>query len=147
MKSLFEPQAYSEICDRLSRLEAGSKPLWGRMTAGQMVWHCQIPLKVAIENRDKDVRSNPLIRWLFKKSLYNDRPWRKNLPTAPAAKAVEPKDFETEAPKLLELVQQFHALSDRSHWNPHPLFGAFTHQQWGQLEYKHLDHHLKQFGV
>ncbi|MGB5666410.1 MAG: DUF1569 domain-containing protein, partial [Maribacter sp.] len=32
-------------------------------------------------------------------------------------------------------------------WNLHPLFGEFTVEQWGQMEFKHLDHHLKQFGV
>ncbi|WP_088341518.1 DUF1569 domain-containing protein [Robiginitalea sediminis] len=147
MKNLFEPTACEEILQRLEKLDAGSQPQWGRMTAGQMVWHCQIPLKVAIENRDGDVRGNPLVRWFFKKSLYNERPWRKNLPTAPIAKAVEPKDFDTEYPKLVELVKEFHGLNHRSHWNPHPLFGSFTHDQWGQLEYKHLDHHLRQFGV
>lgn len=147
MKSLFEKDAYAEICQRLEQLGPDSTPQWGRMTAGQMVWHCQIPLKVAIENRDGDVRGNPLVRWLFKKSLYNDRPWRKNLPTARVAKAMEPKDFTAEYPKLRALVDDFHALSDRNQWNPHPLFGSFTHQQWGRLEYKHLDHHLRQFGV
>ena len=146
MKSLFEAQAYQEILDRLNKLEADSTPLWGKMTVGQMVWHCQIPLKVAIANKEGETKLNPLLRWLFKKSLYNDRPWRKNLPTSPLARAVEPRDFDVELPVLKGLVRDFHELKSREQWNQHPLFGSFTPQQWGQLQYKHLDHHLRQFG-
>jgi len=146
MKSLFETTAYQEIMDRLNTLDAHSTPLWGKMTVGQMVWHCQIPLKVAIANKEAEAKWHPLMRWLFKKSLYNDRPWRKNLPTSPFAKAVEPKDFEEELPVLQGLVRDFYELKTRQQWNQHPLFGSFSPQQWGQLQYKHLDHHLRQFG-
>ena len=84
---------------------------------------------------------------LFRKSMYSDRPWRKNLPTAPFAKAREPKQVSEELPILKQMVREFHALKDREHWNPHPIFGEFTREQWGQMQYKHLDHHLTQFGV
>ncbi|MBC2839601.1 DUF1569 domain-containing protein [Robiginitalea sp. SC105] len=146
MKSLFEPEAYREIRHRLNSLNKDDKPLWGRMDAGQMVWHCQFPLKVAIKNKDLKLKSNPFLVWFFKKSLYNDRPWRKSLPTAPQARAIEPKDFETEYPVLLDLVDACHELKSRETWNPHPMFGKLTPQQWGQMQYKHLDHHLRQFG-
>ena len=46
-----------------------------------------------------------------------------------------------------ELIESFYNLKDRNEWNPHPMFGKFTKQQWGQMQYKHLDHHLRQFGV
>ena len=147
MKSLFDAGAYQEILDRLGTLDEHATPLWGKMTVGQMVWHCQVPLKVAITNRETEVKWNPLLQWLFKKSLYNERPWRKNLPTSPLARAGEPKDFQTELPVLLGLVHEFHRLKQREQWNAHPLFGSFSPLQWGQLQYKHLDHHLRQFGA
>ena len=147
MKSIFDETSYQELLNRISNLRPDSIPLWGKMSVGQMVWHCQIPLKVAIENKQHNKTGNLLIRWFFKKSLYNDKPWRKNLPTSPLAKAREPKDFTREREKLLEMIHQMHALDSREYWNPHPIFGRFTHQQWGQLQYKHLDHHLNQFGV
>ncbi len=145
MKSLFEEATYEEVLGRLLNLKEDAKPLWGRMSAGQMVWHCQIPLRLAIENKATESRSNPLIRWLFKRSLYSEKPWRKNLPTPPRFKATEPKDFSEEFPKLLAEVETFHELKSRDSWNPHPVFGTFTKQQWGQMQYKHLDHHLRQF--
>ena len=146
MKSLFDVPSYQEILDRLGQLDPHAEPLWGKMSVGQMVWHCQVPLKVAIVNKQTQVKWNPLLQWLFKKSLYNERPWRKHLPTSPLARAVEPKDFHVEFPVLLNLVHEFHALKQREQWNAHPLFGSFSPQQWGQLQYKHLDHHLRQFG-
>jgi hypothetical protein len=146
MKSLFDKAAYNEVCERLDKLSEDSSPLWGRMTAGQMVWHCQFPLKLAIKNKKTEQNPNPLLRWFFKRSLYSDKPWRKNLPTVRQAKAVEPKDFAEEYPKLLQLIEEVHNLRERENWNPHPMFGTFTKQQWGQMQYKHLDHHLRQFG-
>jgi hypothetical protein len=147
MKSLFETEAYQEILARIDRLGETSERQWGKMTVGQMVWHCQIPLKLGIKNKMPRKKGNPFIRWFFKKSLYNDRPWRKNLPTPSVARAKEEKDFKSEKDLLREMVTEFHLLKDRKEWNPHPIFGTFTPQQWGQLEYKHLDHHLRQFGV
>jgi len=29
----------------------------------------------------------------------------------------------------------------------HPFFGKMTSQQWSKAMYKHIDHHLQQFGV
>ncbi|MBT8291153.1 MAG: DUF1569 domain-containing protein [Muriicola sp.] len=147
MKSLFESEAYGEILSRLDQLKASDSGLWGKMTVGQMVWHCQVPLKVAVSNKPNSKKGNLLVRWFFKKSLYNDRPWRKNLPTSPFAKTTEAKDFTTEREKLRALITEFHQLNNRKTWSPHPLFGRLTHEQWGMMQYKHLDHHLRQFGV
>ncbi|UCD61331.1 MAG: DinB family protein [Flavobacteriaceae bacterium] len=147
MKSIFEEATYKEVIERFNRLSPESVGLWGKMSVGQMLWHCQVFVKAAVKNKKYDKRGNPIIRWFFKKSMYNDKPWRKNLPTTPFARAKEEKDFEAEHKKLLELVKELYSLRARKTWNAHPIFGDFTPEQWGQLEYKHLDHHLRQFGV
>ncbi len=147
MKSLFEQAHYEEILSRIDNLKESNVGEWGKMNVGQMVWHCQVPLKVAIKNKPTKKTGNILIKWFFKKSLYNEKPWRKNLPTSSFARATEEKDFEKERVILRKLVSDFYQLKDRTEWNPHPLFGVFTHDQWGAMQYKHLDHHLRQFGV
>ena len=73
MKSIFDVETYQEVVSRIDNLHEGSKRNWGRMSVGQMVWHCQIPLKVAIENKKSTGKTNPFIQWFFKKSLYNDK--------------------------------------------------------------------------
>jgi hypothetical protein len=147
MNSIFNDNAYNELIARLDVLNENSTKKWGKMTIGQMVWHCQLPLKIALENKKPKKRGSILAQIFFKKAMYNDKPWRKNLPTAPKLKAKEPKHFKEEIVELRRLVHQVHLLKDRKIWHPHPLFGTFTHEQWGQMQYKHLDHHFTQFGV
>lgn len=148
MKSIFDTEAYEELMARANKLTPDSPRGWGKMSAAQMAWHCQYPLQLAVTNKKTKVNGKFfLARWFFKKSLYNDKPWRKNLPTAPQLVAREEKDFTTEIEKLKALITDCHEVKTRETWNPHPFFGTFTKDQWGQLEYKHLDHHFKQFGV
>lgn len=147
MKSLLSEDGYTEIKARLEKLTENSERQWGKMSVGQMTWHCQYPLKLAIENRENNSKGNWFVKTFFKKSLYNDKSWRKNLPTAPQLKAKEPKAFQAEYDKLKTMVDQFAKLNSRENWYPHPAFGEFTKEQWGKMQYKHLDHHLRQFGI
>ena len=117
------------------------------MSVGQMLNHCQGPLNIILEKEDYRLKPNFLAKLFFKKMLYNDTPFRKNLPTAKFLKESEPKDFSTEKKKLTTLLEEFESQSNREEWKPHPGFGYFTKQQWGQMQYKHLDHHFRQFGV
>ena len=147
MKSIFEESAYNEIKSRLGNLNGNAEANWGKMNVGQMVWHCQGPLNIILEKDDYGMKPSWLAKVFFKKSLYNDKPWKKGLPTAKFLKTRDDKDFNSEKAKLEALLDETYAHKDKSEWNPHPAFGYFTAQQWGQMQYKHLDHHLKQFGV
>jgi hypothetical protein len=84
---------------------------------------------------------------IFKKSMYSDKLWKKNMPTPKRFRMVESYDFSNEKQKLSDLIDAFHARKNDDHWQPHPMFGDFTKEQWGQMQYKHLDHHFRQFGV
>lgn len=146
MKSLFEEETYQEILSRIDAINEKSERQWGKMTAGQMLWHCQFPVKIGVENEHKG-NGSLFVRLFFKKSMYNDKAWRKNLPTSPALKTKEAKSLTSEKAKLKQLVNEFYECRSRKTWNPHPLFGKLAHDQWGKMQYKHLDHHLTQFGV
>lgn len=147
MNSLLTEEGYTEIKERMSHLNENSARLWGKMSVAQMCWHCQYPLKLGVENRPNTSKGNWFITVFFKKSIYNDKPWRKGLPTAPQLRAKEAKNFDDEYGKLQTLIDDFYTIKDREEWYPHPTFGSFTKEQWGQMEYKHLDHHLRQFGL
>ncbi|MDC6385974.1 DUF1569 domain-containing protein [Flagellimonas taeanensis] len=150
MKSLFNTEVHTEILARTNQLTESSHGLWGKMTVGQMLCHCQFPLKIALGDHGNFKKVNPLMKLLmksFKKSMYDDKPWRHNLPTAKDLKVADDKDFSTEKKKLIKLIEDFHQQKDKKVWDPHPVFGSFTYDQWGQMQYKHLDHHLRQFGV
>ena len=147
MKSLFDPNAYDEIRNRLDQLDESSNREWGKMTTGQMLAHCQSPLHIILGKNDYGLKPNWLIKTFFKKSMYNDKPWLKNLPTVPGMKQTQPKNFNEEKAKLEGLLEELNKQRDREEWQPHPTFGKLTKDQWGQMQYKHLDHHLRQFGV
>ncbi len=147
MKSLFETDALTEIRTRLQTLSETSEKQWGKMSAGQMVHHCQIPLNVILEKEDYNLKPNWFAKTFFKKAMYSDKPWRKNLPTMKQFKETTTKDLTTEKQKLQELLDEFEKQRERTDWKPHPSFGALTKEQWGKMQYKHLDHHFRQFNA
>lgn len=147
MKSFFENGVYDEITSRINTLNETSSAKWGKMNVGQMLHHCQIPINVILEKEDYNLKPNWLVNLLFKKSMYSDKPWRKNMPTAKGFAITDAKKFETEKNALINLVTELNKHRDRENWQKHPAFGELTKAQWGKMQYKHLDHHLKQFGA
>ncbi len=147
MKSLFDESTKSEVESRIYKLSNASSPAWGKMDVSQMVHHCQFPLKIALKKEHPAMKPSWLAKLFFKKAMYNDKPWKRNLPTHPKLKVVDSKVFEEEKQRLLELINEFSDKRTVSEWDPHPMFGKFTKDQWGKMQYKHLDHHLQQFNV
>ncbi len=147
MKNLFTDEGFDEIQNRLETLTEQSSRQWGKMTPGQMAHHCQLPFNVMLEKVDYGLKPNFLVNLLFKKSMYSDKLWRKNMPTVPSFKETEQRDLNTEKANLNELLVEFGSQRERSDWKPHPAFGEMTKEQWGKMQYKHLDHHFRQFGV
>ncbi len=148
MKSIFDKAVYGELLSRIDNLQPTSERKWGVMLPAQMLNHCTHPLAVGL-GREVLKKPNLIMRILlrnFKKSLYNDTPWKRNLPTVRQYKVTSEKDFYEEKKALLELVNDFHNTQNFGQLAAHPAFGHFTLEQWGQLQYKHLDHHLSQFG-
>ncbi|MFT5236674.1 MAG: hypothetical protein ACI9M9_000261 [Flavobacteriaceae bacterium] len=145
MKSLLDENTCNEVLDRLYKSNEKMKASWGKMNISKMLSHCQLPLKIALKSEPIKSSFNPIMR-LFKKSLYSDRPWRKNLPTAKELIITEEKNFKKEKEALECMIVAFQGKKSDTEWNPHPIFGKFTPEQWGKMQYKHLDHHFRQFG-
>lgn len=149
MKSLFDKPAYEEIVNRLENLNPDSQRQWGKMDVAQMLAHLQQAFKVPLSERPMPrMFLGRLIGVFIKSKLYNDSPWSKGLPTAPEFIIKDTRNFEKEKQQLTELVSRFYKLGPDKVGNfPHPFFGSFSKEQWGKSMYKHLDHHLRQFGV
>ena len=148
MENIFVKEDNRELLQRLEKLTPKSRPLWGKMNVCQMVSHCQKPLDVA-DGSLKLKRS--FLGMLFGKMAKNNflkNKIRKNLPTHPSFKVEDTPDFETEWGTLISLVKKFGEKGPEViATKKHPLFGEMTEEEWGVLQYKHLDHHLKQFDV
>ncbi|MGB5819258.1 MAG: DUF1569 domain-containing protein [Saonia sp.] len=149
MKSIFDETTYHELLERIATIDESTGRQWGKMDAGQMFYHCQFPLSLALGKYQmkKPNLLMGLVMKSFKTSMYNDKPWKQSLPTYKPFKVVDPKDVQIEKAKLIQLIHDFHQEKNRDIWKPHPAFGNLTPEQWGQMQYKHLDHHLRQFGA
>ena len=149
MKSLFDRAAYDEINQRLNKLSATSTSQWGKMNVAQMLAHCKGPFHVPLsERRIPRTFMGRLLGWMLKSKLYDETPWKQNLPTSPGFVVKDERSFEKEKKELQSLLFKFHHAGPGGiNKHPHPFFGKFTEEQWGKSMYKHLDHHLKQFGA
>lgn len=149
MPSLYNSLDNTLIRERILSLAPESKPLWGKMNVVQMFVHCRKPLQYAVgELKAERKFLYKLIGGIAKKLLVNDKPFRKNMPTDASLIITTHEGYTYEQTVLLQLVQRFSdegekIVSDR----PHPLFGAMTSEEWSILQWKHLDHHLRQFGA
>ena len=149
MKNLFETGAANEILNRINNLQPGMKPLWGKMNVSQMLAHCHAPLHVALG--DKQLKRR-LIGILFgavaKKQILKPGDLKKNLPTDPSFLVKGEINFAESKSELQSLIRRFNTSGAQSIANKtHPFFGKMSSEEWGLLQWKHLDHHLRQFGV
>jgi len=145
VKSLFDPTVKQEIISRINRLTPATQHLWGKMDVAQMLTHVQRPIQFAYGHHE--IKGNLFMKIfgpLFKKILYNEKPYRRSLPTDKSYVVKDRHEFEREKQTLLELIDRFTEENIvREH---HPVFGHLSKQQWALASWKHLDHHLKQFG-
>jgi hypothetical protein len=147
IKDLFDPSVKQEIIARINSLTPQSERKWGKMDVAQMLAHLQVPMGVALGTHT--VKGNWLMKLilpLFKKVLYDEKPWKQGLPTDKTFIMTGlSKDLAQEKTNLLGMVNRF---TDTNMINgKHPVFGKLTKEQWSRATWKHIDHHLRQFGV
>lgn len=150
MKSLFIRSDNQEMIDRLNSLTPSSQAQWGKMNVSQMFTHCQAPLNLAFGNvKAKESVLGKLFGSIIKKMIVdNDKPFKKNLPTDASFVIVDMREFEKEKNALILLIQQFTSTKPEGFSKDrHPIFGKLDHKDWDKLTWKHLDHHLRQFGA
>jgi pimeloyl-ACP methyl ester carboxylesterase len=150
MKNLYEPARVAELKDRMAHLGPDSRREWGKMNAPQMLAHCSTAMEWAVgETRPPRMFIGRIIGTLIKnKVVGDDAPIRKNSPTAPTLVITGERDLTKEHQRLQGLLDRFAAAGAAGcTTHPHSFFGRLTPEQWAILMYKHIDHHLRQFGV
>ena len=150
MKNLFEAARVEEVKERILRLRPDSERLWGRMSAAQAVAHCSAGVELALGDRlpPQMLLGRILGRMLKPKVLGNDEPMRRNSPTVKGLVVQDERDLGKEQERLRGLIDRFAAGGPTGCTkHPHSFFGRLTPEEWAILMYKHLDHHLRQFGV
>jgi hypothetical protein len=149
MKNLFQPEAVGEVISRIDKLQPSAERQWGKMDVAQMMAHCSAGLDLASGRLVRPrLFIGRLIGSLIRPIYSNEKPMSKNSPTDKSLVISDPRDFNREQEQLKARVRQFHQGGEaQCTKHPHPFFGALTPQEWATGMYKHLDHHLRQFGV
>lgn len=151
MKNLFDGATANEVKTRLGKLGPQTERQWGKMTAPQMLAHCSTSMQWAVGELVPDKLALParLMGKLIKPLVFrNDDPMRKNTPTAKSLIVTDQPDLDRERQRLSGLIDRFATGGAAACTNhPHSFFGKITPEEWAILMYKHLDHHLRQFGA
>ena len=149
MSSLFVHADREEILGRLEKFQRDAARQWGKMSSSQALAHCSVALEAATGDKP---RKQALIGKIFapfvRKGLLGDRPMPRNSPTDPAFVVTDERDFAAERERLTALIDRFCELGpSNAGAQTHSFFGRLTGEEWGRVMYKHIDHHLRQFGA
>jgi hypothetical protein len=149
MKTLFQPDAIAELIFRIDNLQPASVRQWGKMDVAQMMAHCSATLDMASGRMNLPrIFIGRLLGPFVKPIFTNEKPFSKNSPTDKKLVISDARDFAREQEQLKAKLRQFHeGGEERCTRHPHPFFGPLTPQDWSRGMYKHIDHHLRQFGV
>ena len=150
MKNVFSLEVKEELINRINQLSEKSVAQWGSMEAGQMLAHCCVPYEMVYTSIHP--KPNAFVRLMLKtfvkKTVVGDKPYPKNSKTAPQFLITEKKEIEKEKKRLIEFILKTQGLGE-SYFDGKvsPSFGKLSGKEWNTLFYKHVDHHLNQFGV
>ncbi|GAA3510228.1 hypothetical protein GCM10022393_24280 [Aquimarina addita] len=150
MKNIFDSSVVQEVIKRINTLDSNSTAQWGKMNIGQMLAHCSVTYEMVYE--DTYPKPKELKKWMLKKFIkpvvVGEKPYKKNGRTAPQYLITDQKEFEKEKKRLIDFIYKTQELG-ASHFEGKTShsFGPLTTKEWNIMFYKHLDHHLQQFGV
>jgi hypothetical protein len=150
MKNIFNQADTAEVIARINKLSPSSQALWGKMSVGQMLAHCNVTYEMVYDNIHP--APNAVMKFILKLFVKNvvvsEKPFKKNSQTSPAFIITDSKDFEKEKKRLIDYINKTQKLGD-AHFEGKESnsFGALSKSEWNNMFYKHLDHHLSQFGA
>jgi hypothetical protein len=148
MNNLFNQSDVSGILSRLDKLTSSTQSQWGKMNVGQMLAHLNVALETALGlNTPKRLFIGRVLGPFVKPNYLSEKPLGKNAPTDKFYIFTDNRNFEKEKAKTIELVKQFfEGGASKCTINPHSFFGKLTPDEWALSQWKHFDHHLRQFG-
>ncbi|MCB9425936.1 MAG: DUF1569 domain-containing protein [Flavobacteriales bacterium] len=150
LPNIFKQETTDACLARIEKLTPQSQPLWGKMNVAQMLAHVSVSYDMAFGKIE--VKNNffmkLMLKLFIKKPVTNEVPYKKNLQTAPQFLITDERAFEKEKAHLIDNIKKTQEYGE-SYFDgkESASFGKLTVQEWNNLFYKHLNHHLQQFGV
>jgi hypothetical protein len=150
MKNIFNQNDTAEIIARIDSLTPLTNPVWGKMDVAQMLAHCNVTYEMVYENKHPKPKGlmKLILKLLVKNVVVNEKPYKHSSKTAPSFIITNTKDFNVEKNRLIDFIKKTQGLGE-NHFEGKEShsFGTLTSKEWNNMFYKHLNHHLNQFGV
>lgn len=146
MQSFFLQEAPSLV----KNLTSDTQPLWGSMTANEMLVHVRLGLLASLKLKSGKLSIPAEVVPKAKQFLMSDKPLPKGVPQPFFYKIDDHLDtFENNIEKLISALQYFNAqtMEVEDFQSFHPSFGEMDRTETRQLHYKHIRHHFTQFGL
>jgi hypothetical protein len=150
LPNIFTPQVANGVIERINKLTPQTLANWGKMNVSQMFAHCNVTYEVTYENILP--KPNFFMRFMLKNVIKNivvsEKPFKKNIHTAPEFIIKSDKDFNKEKERLINYITKTQQLGEATFEGKENIsFGKLSATEWNNMFYKHLNHHLEQFGV
>lgn len=148
--SLFEKPVLDDMIARINQLSPESQPVWGKMNVAQMLAHNSVGFDITYGKTPASYNfmMKLMLKFFVKPIVVGNKPYEKNGRTAPAFIVADERDFGLEKVKLVDYFKQFSTDGASAfEGKKSPSFGSLTSQEWSNMFWKHMDHHLRQFGV
>lgn len=151
MKNLFNSTDTAELLRRLAGLTPNAKPRWGSLMPGALLCHLADPLRVALGEKEAQSFRSPLRLPGLAHAVVWILPWPKSAPTAPeflpGSGMTDPTQFAQDQRTLLEVLERFCNVPAHKTLAANPVFGRLSRRSWGRLMWRHIDHHMRQYGL
>lgn len=150
MKNIFKKEVTDKVIERIEKLTSNSQPLWGKMSVGQMLAHCCVTYEMVYTDKHSKPKGfvKMMLKLFVKNTVVSEKTYAKNGKTAPQFIIKEDKNFDVEKQRLIDFILKTQELGEKHFDNKEShSFGKLSISQWNNMFYKHLDHHLTQFGV
>jgi uncharacterized protein DUF1569 len=148
MGSILNERDRTALISRMQTLTASSTARWGKMNVAGMLQHLRLSARMALgELPVVSVNKRPFQMFPLKHLLLYVLPFPKGAPTATELYPDGVASFDEEREIVVKYLDQIGAGPQEGIGPAHPLFGPMSWSEWGVVTYKHVDHHLKQFGA
>lgn len=150
LPNIYDKHVAQDLINRINKLTPATQPLWGKMNASQLMAHCCVTYEYIFDERNDKPNffMKFILKSLVKNKVVSEEPYAKNSQTGPAFIMADNKDFEKEKARLINYINKVSEKGEPFFVNKESnSFGVLNTTEWNNMMYKHLDHHLRQFGV
>lgn len=150
LPSIYDKSVVQDLINRINKLTPASQPKWGKMNVAKMLAHSNVTYEYVFDERNDKPNfiAKLFLKNFVKNMVVSETPYKQNERTGPAFIIADERDFEKEKTRLINYINRtLEKGASFFEGKESVSFGVMTATEWNNLMYKHINHHLQQFGV